>query len=326
VWWLVQVAHRCAALPGAALGWPGSVAGAVLLGVLTAASVLIARALARRPLQAAGTAVVLGVALVVPATSPGWPPPGWVLAVCDVGQGDALVLSVSTGTAVVVDAGPDPLAVDRCLRRLDVHRVPLVLLTHLHADHVEGLPGVLRGRRVGEVALGGYDEPAGELVRVRSWASAAGVPLTSVTVGERMSVGLVTWRVLWPARVIDEESIPNNASVVLLVHSHGLTLLLTGDVERPAQRALLARARLPQVDVLKVPHHGSANQDPALLGTVRPRVAVVSVGAGNDYGHPAAGTMRALRRSGALIGRTDTDGTLVVVGPRRHLRLVRSGG
>ena len=90
-----------------------------------------------------------------------------MLAVCDVGQGDGLVIAVSPGTAVVVDAGPDPPAIDRCLRRLGVRRVPIVLLTHLHADHVEGLPGVLRGRRVGEVATSGYDEPAGELARVR---------------------------------------------------------------------------------------------------------------------------------------------------------------
>ena len=117
-------------------------------------AVVAARVLSRRPLAAAGATVALAVALVVPATSPGWPPDGWVLAVCDVGQGDGLVIAVSPGTAVVVDAGPDPPAIDRCLRRLGVRRVPIVLLTHLHADHVEGLPGVLRGRRVG----GGRDQ------------------------------------------------------------------------------------------------------------------------------------------------------------------------
>ena len=150
------------------------------------------------------------------------------------------------------------------------------------------------------------------------------MPLTSLVVGERVSVGPVSWRVLWPARVIDEGSVPNNASVVLLVRTHGVRLLLTGDVEPPAQRAMLARGPLPAVDVLKVAHHGSAYQAPGLLAAARPRIALISVGVGNDYGHPAPSTVRALRRAGALVGRTDRDGTLLVVGDPRHLTLVRA--
>lgn len=322
--WVAVVAHRAAALPDAAVPWPGTVTGALLLAVASLAAALLGRVLGRRPGTAAGAAAVLGVALVVPATTPGWPPRGWVMAVCDVGQGDALLLAVRPGVAVVVDTGPDPRPVDRCLSRLGVAEVPIVLLTHLHADHVEGLRGVLRGRRVGEVAVGGYGEPAGELARVRTWAAGAGTPLTTVVVGERMRVGALSWQVLWPARVIDEESVPNNASLVLLVRSHGLVLLLTGDVEPPAQAALLARTPLPHVDVLKVAHHGSAHQDPDLLREAAPRIALISVGADNDYGHPAPSTVRALQRSGAVVGRTDRDGTLVVVGDRRHLTLLRS--
>ena len=324
VWWIVQVARRFAALPEATLPWPGTLAGAALLVLATVAAVLLVRLLARRPGGAAGAAAVLGVALVVPASSPGWPPGGWVLAACDVGQGDALVLAVGPHAGVVVDAGPDPRAVDRCLRGLGVHQVPLVLLTHLHADHVEGLPGVLRHRRVGEVVRSGYGEPGAELTRVVRWARSAGVPVRVTTVGERVTVGPVSWQVLWPARVIEEDSVPNNASVVLVVRTRGLRLLLLGDVEPPAQRALLSRASLGRVDVLKVAHHGSAYQDPALLVAARPRVALVSVGVDNDYGHPAPSTMRSLRRTGALVGRTDRDGTLLVVGDRRHLRLVRA--
>ncbi|HEX7188001.1 MAG TPA: ComEC/Rec2 family competence protein [Actinomycetes bacterium] len=326
VWWVVLVARWAASVPNAEVGWPGTPSGALLLGALTAAAALVARRVARRRVPAAAAALVVVVALVVPASAPGWPPRDWLLAVCDVGQGDALVLSVGPGRAVVVDAGPDRVAADRCLRRLGVREVPVVVLSHLHADHVEGLPGVLRGRSVDEVQVGLYDQPAPELTRVLRWSAAAEVPVTRARLGDRVRIGRLRWEVVWPARVIDAGSVPNNASTVLLVRTRGVTLLLTGDVEPEAQRALLARRRLGVVDVLKVAHHGSAHQAPALLGGVRPRVAVVSVGDDNDYGHPAARTLAELRRAGAVVGRTDRDGTLVVAGTRRALRLVTGAG
>jgi competence protein ComEC len=122
--------------------------------------------------------------------------------------------------------------------------------------------------------------------------------------------------------VIQAGSVPNNASTVLLVRTSGVSLLLTGDVEPEAQRALLARARPGPVDVLKVAHHGSAHQSEELLAEVRPRVALVSAGEDNDYGHPSPVTLTALRRAGAVVGRTDRDGTLVVAGDERGIRLV----
>lgn len=326
VWWVVAVARRAAAVPWATVAWPDTVAGALLLAVVTLCGVLavrhLLRRLARRPLWASTVLAALVVAVAVPVSRPGWPPADWIVAACDVGQGDALVLRSGDGSAVVVDAGPDARSVDRCLRRLEVTRVPLVVLTHLHADHVEGLAGVLRRRAVAEVQVGLHDEPVEELDRVRRWTGAAGVPLTRTTVGDRARVGPVSWEVVWPDRVIRAGSVPNNASTVLLVTVGGVRVLLTGDVESQAQRALLATGRLPRVDVLKVAHHGSSHQALELLTRVRPRLALVSVGEGNDYGHPAAGTLRALRRGGALVGRTDRDGTLVVAGSVGALRLV----
>jgi len=321
VWWVVQVAHLAADAPLAVVAWPASAPGALLLAVLLLGGALVARRLARRPGHAAGAALLLTVALVVPASGPGWPPRDWLLAVCDVGQGDALVLAAGGDAAVVVDAGPEPAMVDRCLRDLGVRRVPLVLITHPHADHVEGLPGVLRGRDVGEIQVGWYD-PTEELQRVRRWAGAAQVPVTRAAIGDRVQLGRLSWQVLWPARVIRAGSVENNASTVLLVRTRGVQILLTGDVESEAQRSMLARSGLGPVDVLKVAHHGSAYQAPELLPVVRPRVALVSVGADNDYGHPAPSTLADLRRSGAVVGRTDLDGTLVVAGTRETLRLV----
>ena len=322
VWWVVVVARSAADLPWAAVEWPGTPPGAALLAAGMAVAVLLVGRAARRPRVALGLVVTVLAVAAVPMSRPGWPPPGWVLAVCDVGQGDALVLAAGPGSAVMVDAGPDPRRVDACLRGLQVRRVVLVLLTHLHADHVEGLPGVLRGRPVGEVQVGAWDEPAEQLARVRRWTSGAGVPLTRAAVGDRVRVGRVRWEVIWPRRVIHAGSLPNNASTVLLVDTGGLRLLLTGDIEPEAQRGVLARGIGGRVDVLKVAHHGSAYQDPELLAVARPRVALISAGADNDYGHPAPATVRAVRRSGAVLGRTDRDGTLLVVGSGRRLRLV----
>lgn len=326
-WWIAEVAQRCAAAPLAAVDWSSSLAAAGGLVALTVVVIAVVRRVGTRPRLAMAVALLLLVALAVPTSSPGWPPRGWVLVACDVGQGDALVLSAGRAGAVVVDAGPEPRLVDRCLRALGVRRVPVVLLTHLHADHVEGLPGVLRRRQVGEVVVGPYDEPAAEHRRVLAWAGSAQVAVRVADMGEQVQVGSLSWRVIWPARIIEGEgSTPNNASLVLLVRNQGVELLLTGDVEKPAQRALLASWSPGPVDVLKVAHHGSANQAPELLAAVRPRVALISVGAHNDYGHPARPTLVALKRLGVLVRRTDRDGTVAVVGPPGRLRVVGSAG
>ena len=141
---------------------------------------------------------MLVVLLLVPLPTPGWPPRGWVLVACDVGQGDGLVLDAGDGAAVVVDAGPDPALVDGCLHRLGVRRVPLVVLTHFHADHVAGLAGVLRGRRVGAIEVTGLAQPSGGATEVRRLAARAGVPVRVASAGERARVGPLRWQVVAP--------------------------------------------------------------------------------------------------------------------------------
>ncbi|MGK5544098.1 ComEC/Rec2 family competence protein [Streptomyces sp. URMC 127] len=320
--WAAGVARTGADLPGAELAWPGGWTGGLLLAAAVAAAVLAGRRLLGSPWGCAACALLLLVAVVRPAplnrAVTGWPPPGWRLAVCDVGQGDALVLAAGEGSAVVVDAGPEPRAVDRCLSALGVERIPLVLLSHFHADHVDGLPGVLRGRAVGGIQTTPFAEPAGQAAFVRREAGRAHVPVTEAAAGERRRLGELEWEVLWPppagTSAVAEEG-PNDASVTLLVRSAGLTALLLGDLEPPAQEALReARPELRAVDVLKVAHHGSAHQDPHLIRTLRPRLAVISAGAGNPYGHPSPRTLGVLRQQGAAVLRTDTDGPVAVTG------------
>jgi len=325
-WWIVAVGERAAAVPGAALDWPAGASGAALLAALTLVAVVVWPWLRRsRALTAAALAALLAV-VARPALPPswtmlGWPPSGWVIVACDVGQGDMLVLPAGGRAAVVVDTGPDPRAADRCLRRLGVTRVPYLLLTHFHADHVTGLPGVLRGREVAELGVAPLAEPADQAARVSRWAADYGLPITVPLPGELRQAGPLRWRVLWPRRIIRTEgSAPNNASVVLLAEHSGVRLLLTGDVEPAAQRAVLAAERGLRADVIKVPHHGSAYQEPGLLRAVGARVAVVSVGADNDYGHPATATLTLVRASGARLLRTDRDGDVAVLGGRDRLR------
>lgn len=334
VGWIAAVARTGADLPGAEVPWPGGWAGAALLAGLTALAVFLAPRLARHPwvCSAAALLLVLVVLRPVPLTRivTGWPPPDWAFALCDVGQGDAMVLAAGEGTGVVVDAGPDPRSVDRCLRDLGVTRVPLVILTHFHADHVRGLPGVLRGRSVGAVQTTSLDEPPEQAAFVRRTAAAARVATVRAVPGERRRAGPLDWRVLWPrdgpggAKPVEGARGPNDSSVTLHVRAAGgLTLLLLGDLEPPAQQGLVhSPAGLPRVDVLKVAHHGSAFQDAGLLHSARPRLALISCGAGNPYGHPSPRTVDALRSAGARVLRTDTDGAIAVTGAGDELRAV----
>nr|WP_028806506.1 ComEC/Rec2 family competence protein [Streptomyces sp. 303MFCol5.2] len=330
--WIAGVARTGAALPGGGVDWPGSWGGAFLLAPVTGVVVLLGRRLSRYPWLCAVCGVLLLLVVVRPPpltrVLTGWPPPGWRLAMCDVGQGDATVLAAGGGAGVVVDAGPDPALVDRCLRKLGITRVPLVLLTHFHADHVAGLPGVLRGREVGAIETTGFEEPMDQVEFVRREAEAKDVPVVRAAAGERRRVGALDWEVLWPPpHPAPPPDGPNDASVTLLVRAAGMRMLLLGDLEPPAQQALLRSAAAPLVrgvDVLKVAHHGSAYQDPDLIRAVAPRLALISCGADNPYGHPAPSTVAALRAGGAAVLRTDRDGALAVVtGTDGELRVAR---
>lgn len=321
--WIITVATHLARLPTAAVDWS---AGVVSLGLLALVCLVIglgAAAVLRRPGWSVGLTVVLVVVMLRPLPTPGWPPRDWVLVSCDVGQGDGLVLNAGSRNAVVVDTGPDPDAMNRCLSRLGVHALPVVVLTHFHADHIDGLPAVLQGRQAAEIDVTATEDPPSGAEEVRRWAAAARVPMRVAAYGEVRRVGDLTWQVVGPVRATravpvsgddgEEGSLANNSSLVLLVEVRGVRLLLTGDIEPAAQRDVLAALPGLRVDVLKVPHHGSRHQDPDLIGGLGARLAVVSVGADNDYGHPAPATLALLRRSGTKVERTDRDGDVAVI-------------
>ncbi|MEU7619428.1 ComEC/Rec2 family competence protein [Micromonospora rifamycinica] len=314
VWWLVTVARVGARLPAGTLPWPGGVPGALLLAGSTLGLLLaVRRPLVRRLVAVGAAAVVLGV-LPVRLAAGGWPPDGWVVVACAVGQGDALVLPVAVGRAVVVDAGPEPSAVDGCLRRLGVREVSLLVVSHFHADHVGGVAGVSRGRRVAMVLGPAMAEPAAGREMV---TAAAGTPRRVVpAAGWSYRSGGVELVVLGPPYPLrGTRSDPNNNSLVLRATVAGVRIVLPGDAETEEQRALLEQVppEALRAEVLKVAHHGSAYQDPAFLDAVRPAVALVPVGVDNDYGHPSPVILGRLARSGTRVLRTDTDGDVAVV-------------
>jgi competence protein ComEC len=508
--WIAVVAHRAAALPGGSVPWPQGLSGAILLAVISV--VLVTLSLRRSWL-------VLGVGLVLVAgclTAPRWvdvltansgkPPADWAVVQCDVGQGSSTLIRSGPERAVIVDTGPEPEPVDKCLRRAGVNALDLVVLTHFHADHVGGLKGAVHGRGHPPVVVSPLAEPDDQVRAVRAIAASARLPIVIAAAGMAGALGagewLLRWRLLPPTdralvtapvqldrpvqvrqlvqsersersersgRLVRGGLVPgssrasepqgteiNNASVVLFAEVRGLRVMALGDVEPEAQRPLLrtilargatapvavtgsvavpdsvgptqlvgttepigvagsvgvrkpvdvagaaTRARsaseaqsgsgtgvasgagsaseaglasggglaseaglasgggsasgagsageaqsasgggsasgvgavgalhradaldapMAPVDVVVVAHHGSARQEPRLYRLLRPRVALIGVGAGNDYGHPAPSALTMLRQLGALSLRTDLQGQLAVSGPSDRLRVV----
>ncbi|USI88838.1 DNA internalization-related competence protein ComEC/Rec2 [Rhodococcus pyridinivorans] len=311
LWWLITVADRAASLPSAELEVPDGPVGAVVAAVLVAVAWSVAR---HRRVRITALVIAVAVAAVwlpVRMLRPGWPGAEWVLVACDVGQGDALVLATGDGRAVVVDTGPEPEPVDRCLRRLRIRRIALLVVSHLHADHAGGIRGVLTGRSVEMVVVGpgaAGDDAAGVL----DAATGTGVVVREVGAGATLRAGDLDIRVLGPAgrRTGGSE---NDNSLVLAVDTVVGRVLLPGDAEEAALDALVRSGTDVRADVLKVPHHGSRTTPARFLTAVRPSVALVSAGRDNLFGHPHPEIVSTLTGIGARVLRTDLHGDVAVL-------------
>ena len=313
--WIANVAHTLARWPTATVPWPATPTGAMVLAALSVVMVMLLRHRRFRELFAAVAAGIALVAIPSRVLAPGWPVTGWLLTACEVGQGDAMVLSTGDrGIAVVFDAGPEPGVVDDCLERLQIDTVALLVLTHLHADHVDGLAGVLQGRTVGAIAVGPDREPAAAWNDISGNAADRGIPLVELHPGMRWSSGQLNLTVLGPrAAFRGTDSDPNNDSLVVMADQGGHRTLMTGDIEIEAQQALLNAGVDLHAEVLKVPHHGSAKLLERFVRAVSPSVAVIGVGADNDYGHPSPRALDLLARCGVpTVLRTDQQGDVSV--------------
>ncbi len=325
--WIALVAHRLARWNSASLPWPATAPGVLALAGLLVGGLL---ALRQRKLRALLLAVIVGAGVIlVPAQviSVGWPPPGWLLTACEVGQGDGMVLSTGEpGIGVVVDAGPDPALIDACLDRLQIATIPLVVLTHLHADHVDGLSGVLQGRSVGAIGVGPDRDGVAAWRTVNELAAARGVPVVGLPRGTRWGSGGLTIEVLGPDGPFrGTDSDENNDSVVLMAGIQGVRILMTGDVQNEAQQQLLNNRVDLRADVFEQPHHGSAKVLPAFVSAVHPTVSVIGVGRDNDYGQPSPKALAQLTALGSIVLRTDLDGDATVCVTDGRLSAVTRG-
>ena len=314
--WLELVARVVADLPSAQIGTQAT--------LVVAAAVLVPwflmRASRRRPrvrAQLRGVGVLLGGVAVLVATAwvsgrpaPAWSPPtGLRVTFLDVGQGDAALLETPRAR-VLVDQGPPEADVAGQLAALGVRSLSALVLTHPQRDHVGGAADVIRRLEVVQVLDPGLAASGPESEEARRVAQARGVPVHVVRSGATFRAGGLVLRVLWP----DDAGTPSedpNLNAIVLVASYGETdVLLPADAESD----VTARLPLPEVEILKVAHHGSEDAGLASeLRDLRPRIAIISCGRNNEYGHPRPETVAALEGSpGLALYRTDQDGRVVV--------------
>lgn len=309
------IAHAAGRPAWASLGVTPSLAVAALAGVAGVA--VVVAVWSRRPTRA------LLVAAVALAAMPWWPVraprlagrPAMEVHLLDVGQGDAVAVRTPRGRWILIDAGRAWSGGDAgrrvVLPALRRHGGPLALLvlTHPHADHIGGAASVLRALPPAAVRDGGFVAGQGAYRALLAEVRARRVGWARVRPGEVLTIDGVRCTFLapdsaWTAGLAD----PNAASAVVRVEFGGARLLLTGDAEADEEAWVLRRypAEVLRADVLKVGHHGSATSSTeAFLDAVRPRIALVSVGRANRYGHPAPTVMRRLLARGATVLRTD---------------------
>ena len=333
--YLERVAERCADLPGGRLALPldSPIAVCAAYGLL-AVSLLALRAVrhrrgsgesrvglaeraaawrrARRSFRIAVVVLVLlalGLATAAGLGSPA-PPGDLTVRFLDIGQGDATLIQHPDGTAVLFDGGPPEGGVTRLLRRAGVRRLAVVVATHASRDHHGGLVDVLDRYPVGMLLDGGDGNHHPGLQAVRDEAARLGIRTVKAVAPMTLRAGGLVIRVLSPlprpAGPAPED--PNPRAVVAVVSSGAFDLLLSADAESEA----LLPLNLPDVEAMKVPHHGSSDPGlPQVLHRLRPEIAGIEVGP-NTYGHPAPSTLAALDRANVTTYRTDRDGTVTV--------------
>jgi competence protein ComEC len=329
--WTVSVAGFCSGLPMQLIPWPSGFAGQVaIMGAVFSAWLLMRKRQSHHGVALARVSALapagLVLALVVPAligvrhnlVAARWPARDWQIANCDVGQGDALVVR-SRKQVMVIDVGREPEPVDRCLDQLGIEHIDVLELTHFDLDHVGGVSGALDGRVVDRALLTSFADSRPGADDTRQILEARGIPTNQVGIGVSGTLGDFRWRVITPTIGASEAEDSNDGSIGMLFKSDRLCLVTLADLGAAGQERLLASSSSWFDDacrtkplVLKVAHHGSANQSAEFIDWLRPQLAMVSVGLNNRYGHPTDACLNVLERIGAQILRTDRMGGIAL--------------
>ncbi len=234
-------------------------------------------------------------------------PKDWDIAACDVGQGDALVVK-SGDSYALIDTGRYPERITKCLNKLGVEQIELLVLTHFDLDHVGGVVNV--ETITGQALIGpSVDEESDRLIRDLVFA---GIEVNKAHRGDEGRLGEFTWRVVWPDPGREDMQTGNQGSVTIELSFNQFTALFTGDLDKEAENALLNSGELMNVDVVKVSHHGSADQSKEFYAAIDPEIAIFSVGKENRYGHPRQETLEIMQSLGAMTPRTDEDGLILI--------------
>lgn len=342
--WIAATAEVCARLPGGRWNWPDGWSGALALAACELTLLLgwalssgrigllgAGRAPTRQPWQAraqtpvpirivatglvsGAIATILALTLVAPLATQLSTPKNWMVVACDVGQGDAILARDARRPeeVMLIDTGDDPQLLKRCLTRFGVTRIALLVLTHDDRDHVGALESVLQQVDAALISPTLHGESAHQRPIVRMLEQ-TGVPYRIGTAGDRRAgASGLRWEVLAPGSGT-RPATSNSASLVLLLEVGDHRVLLLADTGYEEQAPLLRAAALARIDIVKVAHHGSRDQDPTLFDRIDADWGLISVGAENHYGHPNEETLGALARSGTRALRTDQHGSIALI-------------
>ena len=232
----------------------------------------------------------------------------------DVGQGDSCLIKTPSGQVVLIDGGPDNEVLRRLGENLPFYRrrIDIVIMSHRHEDHITGLIEILKRYRVKRLIYSAVGDSNLTWETLMARARAEKITLSPLATGTKIAFSAACFFRFLPPATLGVKSDPNN-SLIAKLSCAGQKFLWLGDNSLTVEYALLKSGWDVSADVLKVSHHGSNTaSSEKFLEAVRPKVAVISVGANNKFGHPAPATVARLKALGIKIKRTDLDGTVKI--------------